>query len=167
MINDNVGQPQIHIRKVSIMHRINNYIQIFIKNTKCLQPYGKLSWNYSVHGEVNSSNFCPVHFENIRWMPLVKEPISKKCVIKAMDEGAPQKTVSIRTLNHFAVWNLPIQGLSLGNFQYMLPDPMLLQGPVTTRHFNIAQMGKIGEICIFLCIISHTEKSVHHFGTKN
>ncbi len=36
-----------------------------------------------------------------------------------MDEGGPQKTISIRTLNHFAVWNLPILGLSSDNFRYM------------------------------------------------
>ena len=29
-----------------------------------------------------------------------------------MDEGDPKKIISIRTLNHFAVWNLPIQGLN-------------------------------------------------------
>ena len=87
--------------------------------------------------------------------------------IKAMDEGSPKKNISIRTLNHFAVWNLPIQGLSSGNFRYVLPDLMLLQGPATTSLFNIALMGKIGKKCIFLCFISYTEKSVHHFGTKN
>ncbi len=42
--------------------------------------------------------------------------------VKAMDEGGPQKIVSIRILNHFAIWNLPIQGLSSGNFRYMLPE---------------------------------------------
>ncbi len=40
---------------------------------------------------------------------------------------------------------------------------MLLQGPVTTSLFNIVPMGKVSEKCIFLCIISHREKSVHHF----
>ena len=86
---------------------------------------------------------------------------------KAMDEGGLQKIISIGTLNHFAVWNLAMQGLSSGNFRYMLPDLMPLQGPATTSLFNIAPMGKIGEKCIFLCVISHVKKSVHHFGTKN
>ena len=61
--------------------------------------------------------------------------------IKAMDEGGPKKIISIRTLNHFAVWNIPVQGLSSGNFQYMLPDLVLLKGPATTSLFNIAPMG--------------------------
>ncbi len=29
-----------------------------------------------------------------------------------MDEGGPKKNISARTPNHFAVWNLPILGLS-------------------------------------------------------
>ncbi len=84
-----------------------------------------------------------------------------------MDEGGPQKIISIRTLNHFAVWNLHIQGLNSDNFQYVLPGSMPLQEPETSSPCNIAPMGKIDEKCIFLCIISHTEKSVHHFATKN
>ncbi len=91
----------------------------------------------------------------------------KFCELKAMDEGGPQKIISIRTLNNFAVWNLPIQGLNSHNFQYVLPDLMPLQEPETSSLSNIAPMGKIGEKCIFLCIISHTETSVHHFAIKN
>ncbi len=43
---------------------------------------------------------------------------------------------------------------------------MRLQGPVTTSLFSIATMGKIGEKCTFLYIISHTEKSDHNFVPK-
>ncbi len=84
-----------------------------------------------------------------------------------MDDGGPQKIISIRILNHFAVWNLPIRGLNSANFQYVLPYLMPLQERETSSLCNIAPMGKIGGKCIFLCIRSHTEKSVHHFGTKN
>ncbi len=66
-----------------------------------------------------------------------------------MDEGGPKKIISIRTLNHFALWNFAIQGLSSGNFQYMLPYLMPLQGPGTISLFNIVPMGKIGENAYF------------------
>ena len=69
--------------------------------------------------------------------------------------GPPKNHFHQNPFNHFAVWNLPIQGWSSGNFPYMLPDLMLLQGPATTSLFNIALIGKIGEKCIFLCVISH------------
>ncbi len=41
--------------------------------------------------------------------------------LKSMYEWGTQKIISIRTLNHFTVWNFPIQGLSSGNFRYKLP----------------------------------------------
>ncbi len=41
--------------------------------------------------------------------------------LKAMDEGGSQKIISIRTLNHFAIWNLPIQGLNSELYSSTLP----------------------------------------------